>query len=175
MKFPAIDKLTKRITYPLITIGLGLYLFIIIICYSNGVDLWKELVAAGIWAAVWAVGMVATFILSTCWFIWFSSSYVIVDENGIQLRVGRVVMNKLSWNEIKRIEVFEEILPRVTRPIINIMRENKPSRNSQRHKNSANIHKSHFTFMYAPKALELIQKYRQCEIYGLDIAEKYNG
>lgn len=174
MRYTVIDKLTKKVTYPILIVSWGLVLFVVILFYANGINLWEQIISDGIWPTLFFVSIMAGLTFATIWFFWFGSTYVTINEDGIQLRIGRLILNKFAWDEIKRIEVFEEILPRTTRPILNIMSENKPSRLSQRHKNSANVHKSYFTFMYVPQALESIQKYCKCSIIGLDIANKYN-
>jgi len=174
MRYPVIDKLTKKVTYSILIASWGLVIFMFILFGANGINLWEQIVFNGVWTTLFFVIIITGLSFSTLWFLWFGSTYVTINEDGIQLRIGKIILNKFTWDEIKRIEVFEEILPRITRPIVNIMLEDKPSRLSQCHKNSANVHKSYFTFMYAPQALESIQKYCKCNIVGLDVANKYN-
>lgn len=105
---------------------------------------------------------------------YYALLYVIVDENSVRLCIGKLTIRKFTWTDIKRIEVFEEIQPKYTRPIINVMLENKISKLCLNNKNAPNIHRKNITFLYSPEALEIIQKYCQCDIYGLGIVDKYS-
>lgn len=172
MRFTVIDKLTKRVTYPILILNWLLFIVIVVMCRVNNFDLLETLKQSGLWLLVMAWCYIIAVPLSTVICLWFCATYVTIDENGTKLCIGRLTINQLTWNEIKRIEIFEEI-SKITRPIINVMNENKPSKLSLRHKNGPNIHKSHFTFMYDSQAIDIIQKYCQCNIDGLDIAEKY--
>lgn len=177
MKFPVTDKPTRVGTSVFMLLGLTAELVFFIFMFANGMSLmewWTQIVSLGVFPIIIAIVFLGGLPFYTAAVIYFALLYVIVDENSVRLCVFKLTVRKFVWTDIKRIEVFEEIQPKYTRPLINVMLENKLSKLCLNNRNAPNIHRKYMTFLYSPEALELIQKYCQCDIFGLEIAEKYS-
>ncbi len=177
MKFPVTDKGSRVLMSVLMLLGLTLEIAFFIFMYANGMSFreWCAQIASyGAFTIIAAIVLFGGLPFYTAGVIYFALLYVIVDENSVRLCIFKLTVRKFTWNDIKRIEVFEEIQPKYTRPIINVMLENKLSKLCLNNRNAPNVHRKYMTFLYSPEALEMIQKYCQCDIFGLNIAEKYS-
>lgn len=177
MKFPITDKFSRVGICVIMVFACSIELAFVIFMYANGMTLrewWTQICNLGAFPIIFVIVVMGGMPFYTAGVIYFALLYVSVDENSVRLCVFKHTIRNFMWTDIKRIEIFEEIQPKYTRPIINVMMENKISKLCLNNKNAPNIHRKNITFLYSPEALEIIQKYCQCDIYGLGIVDKYS-
>ena len=178
MKFSVTDKGTRVVICGIMALGLVLELVFFIWMFVCGMSFreWcSRIYDSGVFPVIFFIVFFGGMpICATIVIGYYALLYVIVDENSVRLCIGKLTIRKFTWTDIKRIEVFEEIQPKYTRPLINVMLENKLSKLCQNNRNAPNIHRKYITFLYSPKALEMMKKHCQCDIFALEIADKYS-
>ena len=175
MKFPIFDKFSKYGTLALTLVAWVILIVLIVVTSLHNVNLWNELVEAGIWLAIFAAIILTLMITYPIFWVFCVCSHVVVDEAGVKLSLGRLTLNQIKWQEIKRIEIFEDRSGRgYTGTFVNILRVNQETKMSKNHTMAPNWTRKRITFLYNQDALPLLQQYCQCQIHGLLFAEKYN-
>ena len=175
MKFPIFDKFSKYGTLALTLVAWTIVIALKVIAALHNVNLWNEFVEDGIWLAIVAVLFLAVLVAYSVFWVFQFCSHVVVDEIGVKLSLGRLTLNQINWQDIKRIEIFEDRSGRgYTGTYVNVLRVNQETKMSKNHITAPNWTKKRISFLYTQDALPLLQQYCQCKIYGLLFAEKYN-
>lgn len=175
MKFNVLDRYTKTISVIFCILAWLLYGGIYLTARLNGINLWNEFAEAGVGAIIILLLMIIALILSTTILLPLCFTHVQISEGEVRLCLGKIKLNKLNWNQIKRIEIFEERnYYGFTRLIINVLVIDQETKMSKRHTSAPNCGRKRITFLYNKDALPLLQQYCQCRIHGLSLAEEYN-
>lgn len=94
-------------------------------------------------------------------------SCVTIDEQGVKECLGKITLRNYSWEDIKRLEIWIYGKKKLAKPYIIFSKTETPNFLLRHNINLAYIRK-HLVCLYKEGALELLQKYAQCPIYGLE-------
>lgn len=167
MKLPLLDKGSLKINIffaCIATVGL----IVLIILFQLGTEkcfvvaMW-EMGWVGYWYLSWI------FILYPAGFFQFAIffSHVIVDEHGVKQRLGKITLRNYSWGDIKRLEIWIFGKGKLANPYI-IFGKTEKLNFLLRHNINIVCIRKHIVGLYKEGALELLQKYAKCPIYGLE-------
>lgn len=125
--------------------------------------------------AMWDIGWAGYWILSWIFIFYplgileFSVcfSQITIDEQGVKECLGKIKLRKYSWEDIKRLEIWIYGQGRFANPYIIFGKTEKLNFLLRHNINIVYIRK-HIVCLYKEGALELLQKYAQCPIYGLE-------
>lgn len=120
-------------------------------------------IAVIVWHILAVIASVRLFILS--------NTTITIDENGATEKFLNKTLHKLSWKDIKRIEIVE-VNPRCPRLFINVMSVDKESFNSQ-YGLMTESSKRRITFLYRKRLLNEIKSYCDVWIYGWERTVNY--
>lgn len=136
-----------------------------------GYNWWNAMLEQSVWlvvvAAVWHVVAIG----SSISVLIVSNTLVTVDENGITEKLLSRTLHRLSWKDVKRIEIVW-VNARAPRLIINVMSENKESYVSK-HNFMLESTKKRITFLYRGALISEIKRYYDGWIYGWDQTLNY--
>ena len=96
-----------------------------------------------------------------------SFSPIMIDEQGVRHCFGKLTLRNYSWGDIKRIEIWIFGKGKLANPCIIFSKTEKPHFLLMHNINDWFLRK-HLVCLYKEGALELLQKYAQCPIYGLE-------
>ncbi len=125
--------------------------------------------------AIWSIGWPRYYVLSMIFIVYPAGvfqfviffSHVIVNEHGVKQRLGKITLRNYSWEDIKRLEIWIFGQGRLANPCIIFSKTKKPHFFLMHNRNDWFLRK-HLVCLYKEGALELLQKYAHCPIYGLE-------
>ncbi len=128
--------------------------------------------------AIWSIGWARYYVLSMIFIVYplavveymLCFSHVTIDEQGVKQCLGKLTIRSYSWEDIKRLEIWIYGQGRLANPYIIFSKTDKPNFFLRHNINLAYIRK-HLVCLYKEGALELLQKYAHCPIYGLEKLE----
>lgn len=167
MKLPLLDKGSLKINIffaCIATVGL----IVLIILFQLGTE--KCFVVA-----MWEMGWVGYWYLFLIFILYpwgmiqliLSFSPITIDEQGVRHCFGKLTLRNYSWDDIKRLEIWRFGQGRFENPFIIFSRTEKPNFLLRHNINIVYIRK-HIVCLCKEGALELLQKYAKCPIYGLE-------
>ena len=110
---------------------------------------------------IFGITLVMTFVLS------FEFASVHIDENGVRLKLGLLRLNKFSWDEIQRVEVYDVLNGRgfvYEDTLINVLVTDKESWSFVHKMQMPNYNRKRITFFYNSKALSYIKKHCNADV-----------
>lgn len=176
MKFPVITKLQKKcliffeILIVVLIIGIGLllkYLDVNIVNQFNEWNLVQKIFIS-------CIMIIMCLLLLFAWLasLYLAFSHIEINEKGIELHLGKVVINKMPWQEIQWVETFyEENIYLRRQHIVAVTKGNKMKYKKVRHFFLQNFTRNKITFLYNKVAMDLIKEHCNCFIYGQDLIE----
>lgn len=96
-------------------------------------------------------------------------THVEIDDNGIVLHIGKLVLNKILWADVFRVEIFCEENIYIRRFHISILKNNKGKYKQVRHIFFQNMTRGKITFCYDQQAIELIRQHFNKYIDGHEL------
>lgn len=94
-------------------------------------------------------------------------SHITIGEQGVKQCLGKLTLRNYSWDDIKRLEIWVYGAGKLANPYIIFSKTEKPNFFLSHNINLAYIRK-HIVCLYKEGALELLQKYAKCPIYGIE-------
>lgn len=168
MKFPVISK-TQKIAFAILLciVVLALLVFVFLGVVLK-LDLIQGFIEAGWLVIVFTVILFSVGILAVIASLYLMCLSVEINDTGIELRLGKIVINKLDWQEIKWVETFYEVNKYACRQHIAVSKRNNWQYKRERHFLLQNFTRNKITFNYDDNAMYLIKKHCDCNIYGQD-------
>lgn len=167
MKLPLLDKGSLKINIFFVCFAMVVLIgFILFIQLGFGkcfiVAMW-EMGWAGYWILSWIFIFYPLGILefSVCF------SQITIDEQGVRHCFGKLTLRNYSWDDIKRLEIWIFGKGKLANPCIIFSKTEKPHFLLMHNINDWFLRK-HLVCLYKEGALELLQKYAKCPIYGLE-------
>ena len=93
--------------------------------------------------------------------------HITIGEQGVKQCLGKLTLRNYSWDDIKRLEIWRFGQGRFENPYIIFSKTEKQNFLLRHNINIVYIRK-HIVGLYKEGALELLQKYAKCPIYGLE-------
>ena len=168
MKFPVINKRQKTV-FIFLLVFFWLLVPILFVVMVEAQPLNKQALLNGDvepFVAVIVLGGVV--FLFTLFIVFFEFTSVHIDENGIILKCGILMLNRFSWNEVQRVEVFEVINGRTVAyvdKLISVLITDKPSWSFRHNMQIENFNRNRITFFFDKQALKLIKQYCKADVY----------
>lgn len=156
MEFNVKDKSTRKLATVLVILSWILWIALIVIyLVSTQMNI-------GVGAIILFVIVSLLLIVSTLLSALDEYATVVIDENGVCLRCGKLVFKKFTWDEVKRIEKVRV----KSGTIINVLTCASASHSFNSNYYFDNIFsKSRITLMYDDKVISQIRKYFYKYIY----------
>lgn len=172
MKFPIINKFQKgAFVFLLIMSIVSFVAIVLIINYANISidDIWQDF---AIWHKIFIVFILLLGLIGCSIAMYLSVTHVEINNNGIELHFGNIVINKMQWKEIQWVETFREENIYMGRQHIAVSKSNKWEYKEVRHFFIQNLTRKKITFLFDAKAIALIKQHCDCFIYGQNLIEE---
>lgn len=174
MKFHLVEKYTRRVSlFMMLFYTLIVVLFAVFIFTASGECPFKYMLGVG-WAGY--VILLWTFLgfVAGIFALIFAFAHVYIDEQGVRVCSGKLKIRNYSWEDVKRIELCE-LQGRYWYPVVVISKKDQANNVTRYGLIGRMFTRNYFVFLFQWEAVQLLFKYAQCCIHGLEIADKYEG